>query len=94
MTDLVFRKPGPDDRGFVRRMLRITELQEEIQSKPSSKTLRALIETLLDFVEQPADRDEARECMLDLSQNELNSLGELMKGGDANPTAAAPSETS
>ena len=91
MTQIVFNLPTKETPGYLRRAKRYLELQEAL-SNPSAQAFDQLVDFLADFVDEPKDRDEAKDALLDASEEQLMSLFEAVGGGDgsgANPTTAA-----
>jgi hypothetical protein len=48
--------------------------QEMIQEKPSVQTVDAMIDFILNFVTEPNDKDEAREILLDASEQQFTDM--------------------
>lgn len=69
---LVFDIPSSETRGFIRRQREAIRHREALRSSPSVATMDAMIDFLLTFVSEPADRDAARELMLDMSRDDYN----------------------
>jgi len=96
MPQLHFEQPGSNEPGFLRRSKRALELQETIQSASSghiaSSIIDELIDFLLDYVTEPTDRAEARELLLDASQDQFNEMLAAITGlNSENPTSPNPS---
>jgi hypothetical protein len=85
-NEIQFLVPSRDAPGFLRRQREAIRFSEELTKTPSIETMDELIEFLLQFVTIPEDRDEAREALLDASQNQFQELLTVLKGSDENPT--------
>ena len=88
MSKIVFAPPGPDTPGYLRRVRGALEYQRKLTTNPEPEAIDSLVEFLLPYVEQPADRDEAREALWDASANQFNQLlSEIVgRSEDENPT--------
>ena len=64
-----WRLPGPDEPGFLRRRRDLSALLDE--PAPTGSVNARVIEYLAQYVEEPADPEEA---LLDLSQNEYSNV--------------------
>ena len=94
MTDIVFKVPDKKSPGFLRRMMaagRFSELMRK--GETGDAYYDNLIQFLLNFVEEPKDRDEAREALLDASEEQYVALLDAVNN-QGNPTSAQPSEKS
>lgn len=91
MTQIVFNLPNKETPGYLRRAKRYLELQESM-ANPTASSFDDLVEFLADFVEEPADREQAKDALMDASEAQLMQLFDAVGGGDAsaeNPTEAA-----
>lgn len=77
---LVFLAPSKSEPGYLRRQRRVIEAQQRLTDEQTVAAFDAFIDVLLERVQEPVDRDEARELLLDLSEEELDSLAETAKG--------------
>lgn len=86
--DLVFKLPGKDTPGFLRRQREAIRFSENLKDNPTVETVDALVSFLVDYVEEPKDRKEAAEALWDASENQfMELLGALSGGQEAeNPT--------
>jgi hypothetical protein len=94
MSELTFEIPDEKTPGFLRRMMaanRFTQMLRE--GNVNAEYYENLITFLLGFITEPEDRDEAREALLDASQEQYMSLLQAING-QANPTSAPENETS
>ena len=83
MSKIVFTPPGPDAPGYLRRTRAALKFSAEIKSDPKPETIDALVEMLLPFVTEPADRDEAKEALWDATQAQFLALLASLTGGAA-----------
>ena len=87
MSQLIFNPPGKDTPGYLRRAREALTFQAMMQEKPTVEALDAMINFLLGYVSEPEDRDEARELMLDASEEQfLGMLNAVTGDVDENPT--------
>lgn len=80
---LVFDIPEAGAPGFLRRQREAMRYREALQSRPSVATMDELIGFLLQFVAEPADRDAARELLLDISRDEYQRILQAVNTEDA-----------
>ena len=88
MTDrkLVLKAVGPDAPGHLWRLRKWAEIQAKSKSVDFDTQIEALdgmVDFLLDRVEEPTDRDEARDLLAGpdgLSMTELQNLGSSVLG--------------
>jgi len=94
MSKLVFKAPGKDEPGFLRRIRTALDFQEKLSvTGVTLEVLDAMIDFLLPYVQEPKNRKEARETLLDLTEEQFNELFDTVAGGDTNPTLPKESET-
>lgn len=94
MTELVFNIPGDKTPGYLRRVLAVNRFNEMMKAGDlTSAAYEDLITFLLGFISEPADRDEAREALLDATLEQYRDLLGLINQ-PPNPTSPEPSETS
>jgi len=87
MTDLVFNLPGKDDPGFLRRQREAIKFGRLLQEKPDEETLDQMVDFLAQFVEEPKDREKAKEALWDASESQFMQLLRSLGGeSDENPT--------
>ena len=84
-----FTTPTADSPGFLKRTRTAAILMEELKGgKFSAKSVDDLVDFLVVFVTEPAEPKEAREALLDVSQNDFtNMLTAIMGGGATVPPA-------
>ena len=94
MSEIVFKVPDEKSPGFLRRMMaagRFSELMRK--GETGAEYYDNLITFLLCFIVEPEDRDEAREALLDATQDQYLELLDAVNN-QGNPTSAQPSEKS
>ena len=81
MSEGIFQLPNKSTPGYLRRVKALTEFQKA-QSAESDQLvkLNAMIEFLSGYVTQPANREEAKEALLDASQEQIDELFALLVG--------------
>lgn len=86
--DLVFKLPDKDTPGFLRRQREAIRFSENLKDNPTVETVEALVNFLVDYVEEPQDRKEATEALWDASENQFMELLSALSGGQQaeNPT--------
>jgi len=83
---LKIKLPDKDTKGFLRRSLAASTFTSMIAEKNfSPEYFTNLITFILDFVEKPVDKEEARRLLLDASENEYMQIMDAIRGV-ANPT--------
>ncbi|MHB9139336.1 MAG: hypothetical protein ACYC4Q_08035 [Victivallaceae bacterium] len=92
MKELEFRLPAPDSPGYLRRAKLSLEFRQKMSSgNAGPETIDALVDFLLQFVEQPEDRNEARESLFDATEEQFLQLLDVVAGNvKENPTPAQP----
>lgn len=88
MSQLVFDPPGKEAPGFLRRAREALSFQEAMQEKPTVAALDGMVKFLLDYVSEPKDKDEAREILMDASEEQfINMLASLSgESAEEDPT--------
>ena len=88
-AQLAFEIPDAAAPGFLRRQRDAMHYREQLRTKPSGESMDAMIAFLLQFVAAPADRDAARELLLDLSRTDYTKLLTAINAedGDFLPTS-------
>lgn len=88
---LVFKAPGRQDRGFLRRNLRAAELRERLKSGPDSiETIWEVVRFLAEFVAEPPDHQGKLDALLDASQEEFEVMLIAAQGGFAGESPLSP----
>ena len=80
-----FQKPDRDAPGFLRRQRGVLEMRQRMTGDLTPDSVDALVEFLLPYVLEPADRDQAREALWDASQEQFDDMLQALTGS-ANPT--------
>ena len=94
MVDLVFSPPDEHAPGFLRRQKKaLTFIKAFNVDDPTPDMIDDMVGFLVDYVTEPADRDEAIELLWDASQDQIMSLMQAVGGttkeeADGNPTEA------
>lgn len=85
--DLVFKAPGKDAPGFLRRQRDALRFQERLTSgNIGPQLVDEMIALLLPYVEEPVDRAVAEEALLNASETEFQLMLKAITGGSVNPT--------
>ena len=88
---IVFEPPGVDAPGYLRRAKKSLEFRQKAFAKDSGpEVIDELVEFLLPYVKEPADRSEARETLLDASEAQFMQLIDAVSGESKDPTSAQP----
>ena len=87
MKELVFSPPKQNEPGFLRRTQKALAFQVEMKNDPRPETIDKMVDFLLTYVEEPKDRDEAREALYEATEEQFNQLIDVIING-ANPTSA------
>lgn len=89
-----FAIPSPQTPGYLRRLQKAVEFQSLFKSDTSNpETLEKMIDYLAGFITEPEDPIEAREALLDATQEEYMELLKATSGGGS-PTSPEQTETS
>ena len=76
--EVVITLPGPDAPGFMRRQRRCQELRAALRTATAPAAgvaaMEAMVAWLTQFVTTPADPQDAREALLDLSKQDYDAL--------------------
>jgi hypothetical protein len=67
-------------------MKRSLELAERMAADKSPTIIDEIVEFLLPYVEEPADRKEANEALWDATKEQFDSLLAAIRGEAGNPT--------
>ena len=94
MTEIVFNVPDEKTPGFLRRQMAANRFSELLRAgEVNQEYFENLITFLMGFISEPEDRDEAREALLDASQEQYMELLEAVNGR-SNPTSPRENGTS
>lgn len=82
MTDVVFELPDANTPGYLRRMKRLLDYQETVKNPDMNEGDRfgLMVRFLLDYVKEPADKDQAYEALLDATKEQIDNLFALIAG--------------
>jgi len=92
MTKIVFEPPSAETPGYLRRTRMALEFRQKSATDAGPKLIDDMIEFLLPYVKEPADRSEAREALLDATQAQFMELIDAVTGESADPTSAQPNQ--
>lgn len=85
--------PSPQTSGYLRRLQKAIEFQSLFKSDSSNpETLEKMIDYMAGFITEPENPKEAREALLDATQEEYMALLKAISGGDS-PTSPEQTET-
>ena len=90
MKKLVFNPPSPDAPGYLRRAKKSLEFRQAINSKDAGpESIDALVDFLIPYVQEPEDRKEAKDALLDATEAQFLQLLDVVSGNvEENPTTA------
>lgn len=95
MEEITVRPPSKRSKGFLRRLRRATEIQENLQKAETVANFDAMIDFIMQTcqITVPAGVDP-REALFDLSEEEFKSVFTAIRGGEnaVDPTNGALSE--
>lgn len=78
---LVLKKPKSSDRGYLRRQRLALDFSGKLEAMDvSQKVVDEMISFLLPYVEEPEDRDDAREALEWASEDEVMGLLKAISG--------------
>jgi len=83
MSELTIKLPDATTPGYLRRMKQADKYRQGLRD--GTIEFDELVEWLLIYVIEPADRDEARETLLDLSKEQYIAVLDAINN-PANPT--------
>lgn len=86
---LIFKVPGPDEPGYLERMVAVAGFMEMIESKKAKRQgFLDLVRFLADYVSKPESLPEREELLMKATQNELKGLLNALAGsGSVDPTS-------
>lgn len=93
MPKILFEPPLKNEPGYLRRQRTALEFKARAdRGEQTPEMIDHLVEFLLVYVKEPENRTEARNALLDASEEQFYQLLDLVGGGDAqsaaNPTPA------
>ena len=90
---MVMRPPSADSPGFLKRMAQFVKFQDTVnKGSLDIPALEDLVQFLSEYVVEPEDRDEAKDMIWDLSENQFMKALSLM-GGAADEVPPPSSES-
>lgn len=89
MTTLKIELPTRETKGYWRRVKRASALRVAMLNGMTPELCDEVVEFLLPFITIPINRDEAREVLLDASQNDFEKMMQAFHGG-GNETTIPP----
>jgi len=93
MTDLVFTPPDEQAPGFLRRQKKALVFVKAFSvDNPTPEMVDEMVEFLVDYVTEPADRDEACELLWDASQAQIMELMQAVGGSSEGEDTENPIE--
>lgn len=93
MTVIKIELPTRETKGYWRRVKRASALRVSMVQGMSPELCDEVINFLLPFVIEPIDREEAREILLDASQDEFEKMMQAFHGGGNDTAVPPPSAT-
>jgi len=90
--ELVFKVPGPDAPGYLRRQRTALEFRQADSKAPEG--IDALVDFLLGYVEVPEDREEAKAALWEATEKQIDELLDSISGvGKVPPKIDGDSES-
>jgi hypothetical protein len=74
MTNLVFTPPDENTPGFLRRQREALKFMQLLKGDPTVEAVDGMVDFLVEFVTEPADKNEAVEALWDASEAQFNEL--------------------
>jgi hypothetical protein len=85
---LRFNAPGADTPGFLKRQRQALEFKRQMQGDIGPEMVDRMVDYLVPYVSEPADRDEAREALMEATQTQFMEMLAAIGGGGATPLAS------
>jgi hypothetical protein len=91
-----YAKPKSDAPGYLLRLQKAENFRKFLRGEDASGDfLELLYEYALPYIEEPVDRDEAKQALINASEDEYREfMAFIASGGAENPTVPPKSETS
>lgn len=86
MSKIIFKVPGKDQPGFLLRTKKALEFKRNLDLGISPEIIDDMVEFLLPYITEPVDRDEARDALLNASEEQFNQLINQFTAYSENPT--------
>jgi len=81
IAKIVFTELTPQTPGYLKRLKKGLEYRAKLAGKePSPETIDDMIEFLIEYIEEPKDRDEAREAMMNANEEQYNYVIDMITG--------------
>lgn len=94
VTKIIFVELTPQTPGYLKRLKKGLEYREKlaIQEHATPDLIDDMVEFLVEYIEEPKDRDEAHEAMMNATEEQFNYVVDMITGTgeedeDENPTA-------
>ena len=96
MSEIVIKLPDKTTPGYLRRQMDADRFRQELGKNKGQEYWDTLVDFLLVFVIEPEDRQEARDLLLDATEEQYHQMLDVIHGRkkEENPTQAQTSETS
>lgn len=79
--EIVFKAPGKDEPGFLRRSRLAVSFSEVLQSdNPTVQALDDMVEFIAGYVIKPKEHDEIVDMLLDASETQFHEMLDALKG--------------
>lgn len=83
--------PTAQEKGFLRRQQKALAFAEAMRSgEPSPAMIDAMTDFIVGFVTEPVDKVDAKDAILDLSQEDFEAVIASITGSNPVPKASAP----
>lgn len=87
-TQVVFAKPNPQQKGFLKRQRKLMHLGQRFK-EGDPNVVDELVEYLADYAVEPVNREEAVELIWELSETQFNEvIASLIQTKDGAPPLA------
>ena len=89
---ITFKPPGRDEPGYLRRTRKALAFAQAMKDNPTPEAIDDLVDFLVDYVTEPADRMQAKSALWDASEQQFQDLLRRVQGGNQPPLSGKPSE--
>lgn len=76
---IVFNPPSKDEEGYLKRTHKALLLKRQFKD-PQPETVEEMVEFLLPYITEPENREQARQALWKLSENQFNELMDVVGG--------------